>query len=296
MNPSDSITSCAADVRFDWLRTSMCTSLALISFAANSILCRLALGTTLIDPAGFTIVRLVSGAITIGLLHAMFKRPGVRAKRSGNWISALMLALYAMGFSFAYVELSAGTGALILFGFVQSTMFCWGILKGERPHLLQYCGMLVALIGLVVLLLPGITSPSFIGACFMAVAGIAWGIYSIKGQGASDPVAVTADNFLRSVLLLLPLFPVLFTSLDISLYGAMIAIFSGGLASGLGYVVWYQALKGLSVTRAAAVQLLVPVLAALGGIGFLHEVVTINLFIAGAMIISGAGCYIFYRR
>jgi len=296
MNASGSITSRVADVRFSWVGISIYTSLALIAFAANSILCRLALGTAAIDPAGFTTVRLVSGAITIGLLHAVSRRPGAREKHAGNWISALMLVLYATGFSFAYVLLSAGTGALILFGFVQATMFCWGILKGERPHLLQFGGILIALVGLVLLLLPGITSPSLIGAGFMAVAGIAWGVYSIRGQGASNPVAVTADNFLRSVLLLLPLCPVFFSSLDISFYGLMIATFSGGLASGVGYVVWYQALKGLSTTRAAAVQLLVPVLAALGGIGFLNEAANLNLLVAGAMIISGAGCYIFSRH
>jgi drug/metabolite transporter (DMT)-like permease len=207
-----------------------------------------------------------------------------------------MLVLYATGFSFAYVMLSAGTGALILFGFVQATMFFWGLFLGERPRLLQYCGMLLALAGLVVLVLPGLETPSFVGACLMALAGISWGIYSIRGQGVIDPVTVTGDNFMRAVPLLIPLALFFLTKLEFSVQGVLIAVLSGGIASGIGYVIWYQALTTLSITRAATAQLFVPALAALGGICFLGEDISMNLAIAGAMIISGAGCYIFYRR
>jgi len=270
------------------LHTILLTAFALIAFAANSILCRMALGNGAIDPASFSTIRLVSGAVVLWLI--VKASPGVKAdKHPGSWWSASMLFLYAVAFSFAYVSLNAGMGALILFGAVQATMITAGIIKGERPHILTWCGLLIALAGLVYLVLPGLEAPSFSGAALMTIAGFAWGAYSLRGLGSTDPVAVTGSNFLRSVPMTAVISLIMLPFFKLSMEGVLLAALSGGLTSGIGYVVWYAALRNLSATRAAMLQLLVPVIAAVGGVLLLSELVTLRMILAGILIIGGVG-------
>jgi drug/metabolite transporter (DMT)-like permease len=274
------------------LKTLALTCLAMTAFAANSIFCRFALGQGGMDAGTFTLIRLVSGAIVLGIIsgkHAF--RPPV-TDIGKPWAMPLMLALYALFFSYAYVNLSTGTGALILFGAVQTTMITAGVLAGERPGLIRILGMATALMGLIYLVFPGLSAPSPLGAFLMTLAGISWGIYSLLGKQVLNPVAATAFNFIWAVpLVIAPIFLLsgftLPTKLDGS--GFWAAILSGTLASGIGYVVWYAAIKGLSPGRAASVQLTVPVIAAAGGILFLAEPVSLRLFIASAIILSGVG-------
>jgi drug/metabolite transporter (DMT)-like permease len=198
-----------------------------------------------------------------------------------------MLFLYAVAFSFAYLSLSAGTGALILFGVVQATMILAGLLSGERPHVLQWAGLLIAVAGLVYLVFPGLSAPSPLGAALMALAGVAWGIYSLRGREARDPIAATAHNFIYSVPLVLGASVLMRTHVHLSVKGVLLALVSGALTSGLGYILWYAALRGLTATRAALVQLVVPVLAAVGGVLFLSESITLRLFISAVAILGG---------
>jgi len=264
------------------------TTFALIAFAANSIICRMALGNAAIDPASFSTIRLVSGAVVLWVIVKATLR-GKAGKHPGSWWSAAMLFLYAAAFSFAYVSLNAGVGALILFGAVQATMISAGLLKGERPSMLAWCGFIIALAGLVYLVLPGLAAPSFSGAVLMAIAGFAWGIYSLRGLGITNPAAITADNFLRSVPMTAMVSLVLIPSLQLSLGGILLAVLSGGLTSGVGYVVWYAALRHLSATRAAMLQLLVPIIAASGGVLLLSEQLTLRLILSSLLIIGGVG-------
>jgi len=274
------------------LKTIGLTCLAMAAFAANSIFCRFALGETAMDAGAFTLIRLVSGAIVLGILtgRKAFTPPAM--KNGKPWIMPLMLALYALFFSHAYVNLGAGTGALILFGAVQATMIIAGVMAGERPGLVRVLGMATAIMGLVYLVFPGLSAPSPLGAFLMTLAGIFWGIYSLLGKETHDPVAATAFNFIWAVPLVLA--PVFFSS-DFSLakyfYGAgfWAAILSGTLASGTGYIIWYSAIKGLTPTQAASVQLTVPVIASIGGIIFLSEAFSLRLFIASIAILSGVG-------
>ena len=248
----------------------------------------MALGNGAIDPASFSTVRLVSGAVVLWLI--VKASSGVKAdKHPGSWWSASMLFLYAVAFSFAYVSLNAGMGALILFGAVQATMITAGIIKGERPHILTWCGLLIALVGLVYLVLPGLEAPSFSGAALMTIAGFAWGAYSLRGLGSTDPVAVTGSNFLRSVPMTAVISLIMLPFFKLSMEGVLLAALSGGLTSGIGYVVWYAALRNLSATRAAMLQLLVPVIAAVGGVLLLSELVTLRMILAGILIIGGVG-------
>ncbi len=273
------------------LKTIVLTCFAMTAFAANSIFCRFALVDGAMDAGSFTLIRLVSGAIVLGILagrHA-FRLP-VGAVRP--WVMPLMLAFYALFFSYAYVNLGTGTGALILFGAVQTTMITAGVLAGERPGPIRILGMATALIGLIYLIFPGLSAPSPLDAFLMALAGISWGIYSLLGKQTQDPVAATAFNFIWAVPIILG--PIFFLS-DFSLpthfvgKGFWAAILSGTLASGCGYVIWYAAIKGLTPSQAASVQLTVPVIAAAGGIFFLSEAFSIRLFIASAAILSGVG-------
>ncbi|MPZ78246.1 MAG: EamA family transporter [Deltaproteobacteria bacterium] len=266
--------------------TTGLTLIALIAFAANSIFCRLALSESAIDPASYTAVRLISGALTLWMI-AGFLRHTPPVKSGGAWISATMLFLYAIAFSFAYLTLSAGTGALILFAAVQITMIGVGLYSGERPRPLEWLGLFVALAGLVYLVSPGISAPSPLGSALMAMAGIAWGVYSLYGRGAIDPVAATADNFLRAAPLALVVALLWLPALDISPMGFLWAALSGSISSGIGYVIWYAALRGLTATRAATVQLSVPVIAALGGVLFLAEEITIRLILSAVTILGG---------
>ncbi len=260
----------------------------MVAFAANSVLNRLALQTTPVDAATFTAVRLLSGAFTLGLVTLPRNRPVFAA---GNWTSAAALFSYAAAFSFAYTVLGTGTGALLLFGVVQLTMLGHGLGRGERFSATQILGLVAALGGLVYLVLPGLSAPPLGPALLMALAGAAWGVYSLRGRGSHDPAAVSAGNFLRTVPLAAAL--ILFVSfwpevrLQFDGLGIFYAVLAGAVTSGLGYLVWYAALPSLRATTAGAVQLCVPVLAALGGVVLLGEPVTVRLVISSALILGG---------
>jgi drug/metabolite transporter (DMT)-like permease len=268
----------------DRTRVFALTLLAMVAFAGNSLLCRAALRHTPIDAATFTTVRVVSGAITLWLIVRL--RRGASGV-AGSWPSAAALFAYAAAFSFAYVSLSAGTGALLLFGAVQATMIGAGLWAGERLHARQSLGLLVALGGLVGLMLPGLSAPSLQGSVLMLSAGIAWGIYSLRGKGIADPVAATAGNFLRAAPLALGVSAVLLPLATLDAAGIGYAVLSGALASGVGYAIWYTALRGLTATQAATVQLSVPVIAAAGGIALLGEPISVRLVIASAATLGG---------
>ena len=260
------------------------TLLALVAFAGNSLLARLALTRTNIDPASFTSIRLIAGAIVLFLIFKL--RRGTHT-RGGSWPSAVALFIYASAFSFAYVKLTTGTGALLLFGAVQATMITVGVLRGERLTALQGGGLLFAYVGLVALVLPGLSAPPLLSAVLMLAAGGAWGVYSLRAKGAGDPIAATAGNFARSVQLTLVLSFLFRDARTLDVPGVWYAVASGALASGIGYAVWYTALRGLRATTAATVQLSVPVLAALGGVVLLSEPLTARLLGAGAAILGG---------
>lgn len=275
------------------LRITGLTCLAMIAFAGNSLLCRQALKYTAIDPASFTAIRLISGALVLWILVRM-KHDAPAGE--GSWISAIALFAYAAGFSFAYVSLSAGTGALLLFAAVQVTMISFGVWAGERLHLLQIVGVMLAFGGLVGLLLPGLSAPPLSGAMLMVGAGIAWGVYSLRGKGAGDPTRVTAGNFLRAVPVTVVLSLLMFRFVSVDIAGVGFAIASGALASGLGYAIWYTVLPALKNTSAASVQLSVPVIAALGGIVFLSEPLTLRLILASVAILGGIALVILQKR
>jgi len=266
-------------------RSVLLTGIAMLAFAANSVLCRLALGPELIDAAGFTVVRAVSGALTLGLFVQL--RPGRLASAKADWRSAAMLFTYMICFSFAYLSLSTGTGALVLFGAVQLTMFGVALRGGERFPVLSWAGLLLAIGGLVYLVSPGVTAPDPIGAMLMAAAGIAWGFYSLLGRNVVDPLAATAKNFIFAVppVLLVSLF--FLDDLNLSPQGIALAIASGAIASGCGYVIWYAALPGLTAIRAATVQLSVPVIAAAFGVVLLSEDITLRLVLASLATLGG---------
>jgi drug/metabolite transporter (DMT)-like permease len=265
------------------------TLLAVIAFAGNSLLCRLALKQTGIDAASFTFIRIVSGAVVLWLIVRL--RGGTRST-AGSWSSALALFAYAACFSFAYARLSAATGALLLFGAVQATMIGYGLWGGERLRPWQVAGLLCAFAGLIGLLLPGLSAPPLDGAVLMLGSGIAWGIYSLRGKGAGDPIGVTAGNFLRAVPLAAGLSIAMLPWASLDSAGFWYAILSGALTSGVGYVIWYAALRGLNATTAATVQLSVPVIAAAGGIMLLGESITPRLLIASAAILGGVALVI----
>lgn len=266
--------------------TILHTTLALVAFALNSLLCRMALRDGAIDPASFTTVRLASGALTLLVIVTVARGPRT-AVSAGGWISAAMLATYAVAFSFAYLELNTGTGALILFGAVQVTMIGSGLGAGERLRAREWIGISLALLGFLYLVLPGLEAPSPGGAALMAGAGVAWGIYSLRGRRAADPVAETGGNFLRALPLGIAVSLLAPPATELGSRGVLLAIASGALTSGLGYVAWYAALRGLSATRAATLQLAVPVMAAFGGVLLLSEEVTPRLVVAAVIILGG---------
>ena len=302
------------------MRAFLLTTFALFAFAFNSILCRLALLGEEADAAGFTAVRLASGAFALGLISYLVARvrdmsgsEGVSSfgedARSGieddtlptgrvsaSWPSAFFLFAYAVCFSFAYLGLTAGTGALILFGAVQLTMVAAAIFKGERPTPLEWIGLIVAVGGLVYLVLPGLASPPFISSLLMAAAGMAWGVYSLRGKGSRDPLRDTAGNFARSLLFAVPLIAIYIPVLHLTSRGWLFAVLSGALTSGVGYTVWYAALKYHTSTRAAVLQLAVPVIAAVFGIVLLGENATATLGIAGLMILGGIALALIGKR
>ena len=296
------------------------TSFALIAFAFNSILCRLALRGEEADAAGFTAVRLASGAVASvviwylvgrggdlsgseGVLDARTVESGVkntlptgRVSAFGSWPSAFFLFAYAVCFSFAYLGLTAGTGALILFGAVQMTMIAAAIFKGERPTLVEWCGLVVAVGGLVYLVFPGLASPPPVSSALMAAAGASWGIYTLRGRTGGDPLANTTGNFVRALPFVVLLTLIYLPNLHLSAYGILLAILSGAAASGVGYTVWYAALKHLTSTRAAILQLAVPVLAAVLGIILLAEAASLRLVVAAALILGGIALTIAGKR
>lgn len=274
------------------LKTLFTTGFALIAFAANSILCRLALGDLAIDAAGFTIIRLSSGAIVLFVILVVFNRKGSPPAK-GSWISSSMLFIYAAAFSFAYVTLDTGTGALILFGAVQLTMIIAAVISGDKLHLLEWVGVVIAFTGFVYLVIPNVTTPSFTGFILMALAGIAWGFYTIRGKGSKNPLADTTQNFARTLPFIAMLALLTINDIHLSQKGVLLAVFSGGAASGIGYTIWYTALRGLSTTQAAVVQLFVPVLAALGGVMFVSEIISIRLALSALMILGGIALIIF---
>ncbi len=268
------------------------TCLAMLAFASNSLLCRLALKDTGIDAASFTSVRLLSAALTLFLVLRFTKKV---TTLSGNWPSAVILFIYAAGFSFAYINLTAATGALLLFSSVQMSMIGYGIWKGEVLRPLQMLGLALALAGLLGLVAPGLAAPPLLNAVLMIGAGAAWGIYSLRGRGAGDPTAVTAGNFLRTVPIAIVLSALTFKTVSLDTTGFAYALASGALTSGLGYAIWYRALPGLKATEAAIVQLSVPVIAALGGIILLGENLSLRLILASIAILSGIALVV-YRK
>jgi drug/metabolite transporter (DMT)-like permease len=265
----------------------------MVAFAGNSLLCRLALNQTGIDPASFTTIRLLSGALILWLVVRL--KHG-KPQGNGNWMSALALFAYAAGFSFAYVSLPAASGALILFGAVQATMIGHGFWTGERLTPLQSLGVVVAVAGLVGLLMPGLSAPPLAGSVLMLFAGVAWGVYSLRGKGAGDPVKVTAGNFIRTVPVTLLLSLVMMQNMTFDLAGSWLAVASGALASGLGYAIWYSVLPALKSTSAATVQLSVPVIAAAGGVILLGEAMSLRLLLASIAILGGIALVILSKR
>jgi drug/metabolite transporter (DMT)-like permease len=274
-------------------RLSLLTLLAMIAFASNSLLCRAALKHTGIDAASFTLIRIFSGAAALWLLIKLRRASWTNA---GNWLSALALFVYAAAFSFAYKTLSAGTGALLLFGAVQATMILWGLHTGERLHARQLVGLTLALSGLVLLVFPGLAAPSLGGSALMLGAGVAWGIYSLRGKGEKNPGSATAGNFLRAVPFALLLSLGFFPWLCLDSLGIVCAVLSGAIASGVGYVIWYTALPDLKAASAATVQLSVPVLAATGGILLLGEPLTLRFLFASIAVLGGIALVVIEQR
>lgn len=271
---------------WDNLHATLLTSLAMVAFAGNSVLCRMALKDSAIDPASFTSIRIAAGAAMLLLIAIVSTgRTGIRSH--GNWWSAVMLFIYAIGFSYAYVTLSTGTGALILFGFVQATMIAWGLVSGDRHGIRMWIGWSIAVAGLVWLLMPGIEAPPAVGAALMAAAGVAWGLYSLRGRSVSNPLLATTANFTLSIVFIAGLLAMTAGSARISTQGVLLAIVSGALTSGLGYVIWYAALDNLSAASAALVQLSVPAIAAAGGVILLGEPLTARLLASAALVLGG---------
>jgi len=277
------------------MKTILYTSFALVAFAFNSILCRLALQTDEIDWASFTLVRLVSGAITLIAIYLSFNKKREDVKR-GSWFSAFFLFAYAVCFSCAYINLTTGTGALVLFGSVQATMILWGWLRGERLRARQLLGLLLALGGLVALIFPGLSAPPLFGSVLMLGAGFAWGIYSLRGKTTADPASATTGNFIRAVPFAVVLAVTFSPWMNASAAGVSYAIVSGAITSGLGYVIWYAVLPTLQAASAATVQLSVPVLTALGGILLLGEPLTFRFVVASIAILGGIALVVLQRR
>jgi drug/metabolite transporter (DMT)-like permease len=274
-------------------RILILTLLAMVAFASNSLLCRLALKQTGIDAASFTFIRIFSGAAALWLIMKMRRATW---KEEGSWSSALALFIYAAAFSFAYLDLSAGTGALLLFGAVQATMILWSFRKGERLDAIQMVGLIFAVTGLVVLIFPSLSAPPLLGSILMLGAGVAWGIYSLRGKGEKHPVSVTGGNFVRAVPFAAAACIISVPWIHLDPAGVSYAMISGAITSGLGYVIWYSALPGLKAASAATVQLSVPVLAATGGILLLGEPLTLRYLLASIAILGGIALVVLERN
>jgi len=267
--------------------TVILTVFTLIAFASNSVLCRMSLGGELIDPVSFTTVRLVSGALMLIFVSKISNEKPLAPEKKSSWISGIALFIYAITLSLAYISLDTGIGALIIFGAVQVTMIGAGLKAGERPHPFQWLGLIAAFGGIVYLVSPGISSPDLYGAFFMMISGIAWGIYSLRGKNVKSPVFLTTFNFTRAAILTLIISIFAISWIQYKVTGIILAVISGSITSGLGYVLWYKALRGLSTTKAAIVQLPVPVLASFGGVIFMAEEVSVRLLISSALILGG---------
>jgi len=274
-------------------RIIILTTLAMIAFAGNSLLCRAALKHTGIDAASFTAIRLISGALMLWLVVTISRRTH---DGRGNWLSAFALFVYAAFLSYAYAGLTTAMGALLLFGAVQATMIGHGMWTGERLLKLQLVGLVIALAGLVGLLLPGLSAPPFSSSILMLASGFAWGVYSLRGKGAGDPTRVTAGNFLRAVPISAALSLLMYQSTSLDSTGFWYAVASGALTSGIGYSIWYTALPALKAAKAATVQLSVPVIAALGGIVFLGEPLTLRLVLSSVAILGGIALVILEKQ
>jgi len=275
------------------LRVALLTLFAMLAFAGNSLLCRVALRDTAIDAASFTTIRLASGAL---VLAAIMLARRSRPTAAGSWPMAAMLFSYAAFFSFAYRQLTAATGALLLFGAVQTSMLGYRLASGERLRPLQVAGLAVAVGGLVYMLLPGLAAPPIVSAACMLLAGASWAVYSVLGRGVKDPVGATAGNFVRSVPFTVVLSLAAIGSFQIDRAGVAYAVVSGAITSGLGYVLWYAALPALKATSAATVQLSVPAIAALGGVALLSETMSPRLLVASAAILGGIALTISRRK
>lgn len=269
------------------------TALALLAFAGNSLLCRLALRHTAIDAGSFTVIRLLSGALMLAGLMQL--RGGIRF-RAGRWAAGFALFAYAVTFSYAYVSLNAGVGALLLFGSVNATMIAYGLWRGESLRPAQWAGVMVAFAGLIGLTLPGLTAPPLAGASLMIAAGVAWGAYSLLGRSAQNPLADTAGNFLRTLPFALALGLLAWPWQQIDGAGSAYAVASGAVTSGLGYAVWYKAQPFLRAATAASLQLSVPVIAAAGGILLLDESLSLRLLLSSMAILGGVALVILGRR
>ncbi|WP_061128051.1 DMT family transporter [Caballeronia catudaia] len=280
-------------------RMAMLTVVAMLAFAGNSLLCRLALKGTQIDAASFTLVRIAAAALVLWvilLVRGAGRDEPHGARRGGSWASALALIVYAVTFSFAYVRLAAGTGALLLFGAVQATMIGYGIAIGERPAAMQWLGLLLALAGLVWLVLPGLAAPDPVSSALMIAAGVGWGVYSLRGRGQADPVAATAGNFMRALPFAIAVAAVAHAHARFDVAGFAYAAASGALTSGLGYVIWYAALKGLKPATAATVQLSVPVITAAGGVLLLGEALSARLVASSIAVLGGIALVVLSKR
>ena len=278
------------------MKVFLFTTFALVAFALNSILCRLALRGEEADAVGFTAVRLAAGAAVLGAIVVYRSGKGAsstREKVGGSWMSALFLFTYAILFSLAYLNLTAGTGALILFGSVQFTMILASLVGGERSRTLEWLGLAVALAGLIYLFYPGLSSPPAASSALMVAAGASWGLYTLRGKRSADPIGETAGNFLKSLPFGAAALLVFLPSLHLSAYGVFLAVISGAVTSGIGYAVWYTALRDLTTTRAAVVQLAVPIITAIIGIVFLSEIADLRLVIAGMLILGGIALTVF---
>jgi drug/metabolite transporter (DMT)-like permease len=277
------------------MKTILYTVFALVAFAFNSILCRLALGAETIDAVSFTSIRLLSGAITLLIISAFINRKKAETI-GGNWVSAFFLFAYAICFSLAYINLTTGTGALILFGSVQMTMIGTALRSGERPKLLEWIGLITTFGGLIYLVLPGLAAPSLLSSGLMAVAGISWGFYTLRGRGSTNPIADTTGNFIRTVpMIILVGLPFVY-QIHLSPNGVLFAVLSGAAASGIGYSVWYAVLPHHTATRAAILQLSVPALASIGGAVLLAEIVSLRLLLATVFILGGISLAILGRE
>lgn len=291
------------------MKATLYTIIALIAFAANSLFCRMALAEGYIDAWNFTVIRLLSAAVCLGIImaiysyHLKYKRSNNEAvdnailQDKGSWLSSISLLVYALCFSIAYVQLDTGTGALILFSAVQLTMIGWGIYKKEQLSALQWSAFIIAVAGFIYVMLPSAAVPSLFGAALMAISGVAWGIYSIRGKVCVSPLRATGFNFIRSLIAIPILLLVGFSGLkNVSIEGVLLACASGAIASGLGYSVWYVAMPLLKSTQAAVVQLCVPILAAMAGVLFLSEPLTLQFIIASTVILGAVLVFILNKK